>query len=194
MSAINKHRIAFLAALILFLSARPLHALDDGFGPSKKIEGKSVVIYCAPETDIPNLIQKLNIRPSDTILAGQPLTGDASYGNELAGALDTLCEQVSGILDMRLYNLKINIYVCKDTAQLEGIYRHMFSEDLGGRQSFYVYGLNSVYVSEDSFKREIVGHEMAHAIISHYFVVPAPVKIQEILSMYVEYNLRRAEK
>ena len=53
---------------------------------------------------------------------------------------------------------------------------------------------NTIYTSEESFKREVVGHEMSHAIICHYFAVPAPVKVQEVLSMYVEYNLRSTER
>jgi len=47
-----------------------------------------------------------------------------------------------------------------------------------------------VYVSEEAFQPGIIGHEMSHAIISRYFGIPAPVKVQEVLSMYVEYNLR----
>jgi hypothetical protein len=37
----------------------------------------------------------------------------------------------------------------------------------------------------------MIGHEMSHAIISRYFGIPAPVKVQEVSSMYVEYNLKK---
>jgi len=35
-------------------------------------------------------------------------------------------------------------------------------------------------------------HEIAHAVISHYFIVPPPAKIQEVLAGYVEYDLRKS--
>jgi hypothetical protein len=60
--------------------------------------------------------------------------------------------------------------------------------------SFYVYDLNTIYVSAGSFKREVLGHEIAHAVISHYFVVQPPMKAQEVLAGYVEYQLREATK
>jgi hypothetical protein len=181
--------------VIIFLSGCALSwAADDGFSSAKKIEGKQIAVYYFPDIKVSGLIQKLGVRPSDKILAGMPLEEKASDDNELAASLDSLLMEVSGILDMRPYGLKTAIKICRNTEDLRNIYRSMFAQELGNQKSFYVYYTGTIYVSEESFKREIVGHEMAHAIISHYFVVPAPVKIQEVLSMYVEYNLRRAEK
>ena len=102
--------------------------------------------------------------------------------------------QVSDILDMHIYSLKINIKVCRTPEELSELYKNMFNTGLGHQKSFYVYRTNTIYAYEDSFKREIIGHEMAHAILCHYFPVPPPVKIQEVLAMYVEYSLRRPEK
>lgn len=169
-------------------------ANDDGFGSAKKTEGKYTETFYLPEINTVDLIQKLNMRPSDKVLAGMPLERKRSDETELAAILDTLFIQVSDILDMHLYNLKVIIKICRSPEELSGIYKNMFMADLGGQKSFYVYYTNTVYVSEEGFKREIIGHEMAHSVISHYFVVPPPIKIQEVLAMYVEYNLRRAEK
>ncbi len=186
------YKIAFILT-ILILSASVASAFDDGFGSAKTIEGKYTMVYYSPEADVTDLIRSLNIQPSDKILAGGSLGKGASHEEELGSLLDALEMQVSDILDMHSYSAKVIVKICRDNNRLKDIYKQMFNADLQGRQSFYVYALNTVYTSEESFKREIVGHEMAHAIISHYFVVPAPIKIQEVLSMYVEYNLRRAE-
>jgi len=37
-----------------------------------------------------------------------------------------------------------------------------------------------------------LGHEIGHAVISNYFVVQPPIRIQEVLAGYVEYQLRKA--
>lgn len=191
---IKRRYCIFLICVILILDASPAFAVDDGLSFDKKIEGKYVTVYCLSGTDVTHLVQKLNIRASDKIIAGESLKSKNSYEEELAQMLDTLFIQVSDILEMHLYSLNINIKICKSDADLNDIYNRLFNLSLGGRSSFYAYDFNSIYVSEESFKPGVVGHEMSHAIISHYFVIPTPIKVQEVLSMYVEYNLRRTEQ
>lgn len=183
-----------LITLILLTGVASAWAIDDGFTDAKKLEGKYTVIDYLPEINTADLVQSLNMRSSDKVLTGAPLIRKSSDESELAVFLDSLFIQVSDVLDMHLYSLKINIKVCRSMDELKDIYKKMFMVELGNQKSFYVYDSGTIYVSGDSFKREIIGHEMAHAIISHYFVIPAPIKIQEVLAMYVEYNLRRAEQ
>ena len=182
--------------ILILVSAVTLTALiswafDDGFGSAKKIDGKYVAVYCADGLDAAVLGHRLNIGPSDKIQAGKSAKTEESPEKELSEMLDTLYLQVSDITDMHLYSLRVALKVCSDGNQLNSIYNNLFNESLGGRLSFYVFSSNTIYVSADGFTKEIIGHEMTHAIICHYFVVPPPVKIQEILAMYVEYNLRR---
>jgi hypothetical protein len=166
-------------------------ALEDGFNYDKKIEGKYITVYCAPGLDVPHLMSQLNIHPSDQILAGQSRKPEGHSSEALAPMLDTLFLKVSNILDMHLYSLRTDLKICNTNEELSDIYRRLFNASLGGRRSFYVYDLNSIYVSADAFQPGIIGHEMSHAIIGHYFGIPAPVKVQEVLAMYVEYTLKK---
>jgi len=183
--------LVFLVCVGLLWSVSSACALDDGFSSDKKFEGKYITAYCAPGLDVQSLMSKLNVRPSDQILAGQSRRSSDLPDGELAPMLDTLFLKVSNILDMHLYSLKTDLKICNTNDELTDIYRHLFNASLGGRRSFYVYDLNSIYISADAFQPGIVGHEMSHAIIGHYFGIPAPVKVQEVLSMYVEYNLKK---
>ena len=168
-------------------------AIDDGFDRARKIEGNHFLIYYAPELDLSGLIQKLNISPSDKFLAGKSSGEGFSLEGEFAGTLDTLFSRVCNILDMQLYSFKGNIKICRDSVQLNYIYHHIFNNDPANiTRSFYAYDVNTVYTSPENFTLEIIGHEIAHAVISHYFVVLPSVKIQEVLSAYVEYQLRKA--
>jgi hypothetical protein len=185
------YRIALFAAALLSLTAGISYAVEDDFGPAKTIEGKYFTIYYSPQIDASTLAPQLNIQPADEIIAGKSPQKESPTGSELADMADTLFLQVSDILDMHLYSFQGKIKICADDAQIERIYGTLFNASLHHRKSFYVYALNTIYISLDNFKREILGHEMAHAIINHYFVVQSPVKIQEILSMYVEYQLRK---
>jgi len=184
---------AVFIAVLLFLSSAIALAFDDGFGSAKKIEGKYFMLYYTSQLQISNLIQNLNITSSDNLMVGKPAEKKSSPEAELADMLDTLFMRVSDILDMHVYSFQGNIKVCEDTSQLKKIYKDLFNRDLTAL-SFFVGNLNTIYITADSFKREILGHETAHAVMTRYFVVQPPVKIHEILAMYVEYQLRRAAK
>ncbi len=168
------------------------YALDDGFASVGKIEGKYFTIFYASGVSILELNQQLDIDAYDRILAGVTAEKAFSAEAELAAGLDSLFNQTCDILDMRLYSFHGTIKVCRDYAQLNMIYRDFFNKSLGTR-SFYVYSLNTIYTSADNFKLGIVGHEIAHVIISHYFPVLPSVKVQEVLAMYVEYQLKAGD-
>ena len=189
------YKTIILAAILFALTSGVSFSLEieDGFGSARKIESKHFEIYYTPQLDIAGLLEKLNITSADKLLAGQATNRGDSYESELSEMLDALFTQVCDSLDMQLYSFQGKIKICPDKERLNKIYNSLFNKDLQA-SSFYVYSLNTVYISADSFKREILGHEMAHAIISHYFVVQPSVKIQEVLAGYVEYQLRRTGK
>lgn len=165
-------------------------AFDDDFGQAKKIESKYFVTYYTPQSDLYDFLQQLDIRAGDKVLADFPLTKNKSREAEFAADLDTLFMRVSDVLDMHLYSFRGNIKICSDYEQLKRVYNRIFDKELKS-PSFYVYDLNTIYISAENFKTEILGHEMAHSVMSHYFVVSPPAKIQEILAGYVEYQLRK---
>ena len=176
--------LAVLLSVPLF-TGHSLAGEDDGFGPARKIESRHFTIYYAPQLDPEELARELGIHPLDKLISG------SSYQNDLGGMLDTLFSQACDILDMQLYSYHGTVKICRDLKQVNAIYRNLFDKDLVNTHSFYVNNLNTVYVSAEHFKREILGHEIGHAVISHYFVVSPSVKIQEVLAVFVEYQLRK---
>lgn len=184
-------KTVLLLFVLLLLGRGISYGFDDGFNSAKKIESSHFSIYYEPDVDSAVLAQQLNISPSDQILAGGGGRSQASsLGLGVASMVDTLFARVCDILDMQLYSYKGNIKVCKNQARLEALYKNIFDKPFN-KESFYINDLNTIYISEDNFKQEILGHEIGHAVISHYFVVSPSVKIQEVLAGYVEYQLRR---
>lgn len=157
---------------------------DDGFGTARKIESQHFTIFYAPQLNLEELARQLDIRPLDKLISGR------SFQNDLGGMIDTLFAQVCDILDMQLYSFHGNIKICRDSAQISAIYKNLFDRELNNF-SFYVYDTNTVYICADHFTVGVLGHEIGHAIISHYFVVLPSVKIQEVLAVFVEYQLRK---
>jgi hypothetical protein len=186
-------KTVIILTVLFFLKSGLVIASDDGFGSAKKIEGEYFNIYYSTSIQPSILIQNLNVGPLDNLMVGKPAQKKTSAEEELVDMLDTLFMRVSDILDMHLYSFQGTIKICADEKQLKQIYWGLFDRDLTA-PSFYVSDSNTIYIAIENFKREIIGHEIAHAIISRYFVVEPPVKIHEILGMYVEYQLRRTSQ
>jgi len=183
------HSLKFAIALLCFLLFSSVaYAANDGFGASKKTEGKHFIVYYAPQLDPYILLKKLDIGLSNRILLDEPI----KKSDSLAAALDMLYNIVLKALDMNLYSLQGNLKICRDRAHLNSVYETIFRRKLNAG-SFYINDYNTIYISADDFTKEVLGHEIAHMIISHYFVVPPPQKVAEILSGYVEYQLRKAQ-
>lgn len=186
-------RTILLGIFFVLTSCLLVSAFEDDFGQAKKVESKYFVCYYSPQSDIYDFLQQLNLSHTDKFLGGKSPQDLNSPEAELASSVDALFMRVSDILDMHLYTFNSTIKICRDYAHLKRVYNRIFDKELKS-PSFYVYDLNTIYISAENFKSEILGHEMAHTIINHYFVVSPPMKIQEVLCGYVEYQLRKSSK
>ena len=181
-----------LALAILISSVSIAFCLDDGFTAAEKIAGRYFTVSYQPGVDFSSLLEQLDIGPSDRLLAGKSANTKLPPKEELAEMLDTLFLRVCNILDMRLYNkFQGQIKICKSDGQLRQVYFNFFSQQLNSNYPFYIHHYKTIYVSAENFTSAVMGHEIAHAVISNYFVVLPPVKIQEVLAGYVEYQLRK---
>ncbi len=187
----NIFRIAIGGIGVLLCLSETGLAVDDGFSAERRISGKHLAIYCESGVEISGLANILNISASDKLLAGKKTDVSISPEGELTEMVDTLFIRSCDILDMQLFSFTGTLKICRSQSRLADIYTILFNRTLKDRASFYVYSLNTIYISADNFKANILGHEIAHAIISYYFVVLPSVKIQEVLASYVEYQLNK---
>lgn len=154
------------------------------------VKSKYFSLYGYRNLDIDSLLNKLYFNyffHPDTVLQE---TGQDKK-SILSKTLDSLFLEVSDILDIHLYSLHSTIKIHPDQNSINSEFNKFFETDFDER-SFYLYEKNTIYISFSDLTLGMLGHEVAHAIISHYFVVPPPVTIQEVLAGYVEYNLRKS--
>lgn len=178
---------AVFAIFILFFSLTVCYAIDDNFEQVRKTESEYFAICYAPGIDESSLSQRLNIGEAERILTAELESRDPY---SVSSMVDTLFRRASDILDMHIYSFQCTIKVCRSYEELQEIYNSLFDAPLN-QKSFYVYSLNTIYIYPEAFTREILGHEIAHAVVSRYFAVSPPIKVQEILAGYVEYQLRK---
>jgi hypothetical protein len=179
-----------LLALLFTAWAVAAHAASgpsDGFTPSRIIATRFFTIQLGPGVNELSLVSSLDIGPDSKVLAGQSL----SSSNDLASLVDALFLWACGVLDMQLYSYRGTIKVVRDKSELADIFLRLYGTERKSERGFYIYELNTLYVTAQDFTKEILGHEIGHAIISNFFVVQAPEKIQEVLAGYIEYQLRK---
>ena len=185
--------VLMLGVVLMLVGGSPAFARmpDDGFVAARKVEARYFSIQLAPGVEEMDLVQRLGIGPEHKILAGQSVGSPQFSSHSLADLIDALFLWSCNVLDMQLYSYRGNVKVVRDEAALADIYQKIYGTEHKGEKAFYIYEANTVYVAAPNFTKEIVGHEVAHTIISNYFVVQPPGKVQEVLAGYIEYQLRK---
>jgi hypothetical protein len=181
--------------IVLFVSCFSLvfslaNAANDGFGPAKEMQSKHFEIFYSPQLSPDSLLASLDIGLSDLVYSGASRKSGQTY-DDLGRALDTLYSIVMRALDMNLYSLQGKLKVCSDRNHLNRVYENIFGRPLKS-SAFYIHEYNTIYISGDDFTKAVLGHEIAHMLVAHYFVVQPPERTAEILSGYVEYQLRKS--
>ena len=181
--------------LVFFLRAACACAQDDdGFGHARKIEGEHFTIYYKPGVDLNNLLDQLNISHTDEMLSGQTLD-TSSVDRRLSSMMEVLFARASDILDMHVYSYKGSIKIFSSLNELTDYYNRLYHAHLPCTgYAFYLDDYKSIYISAEYFRREVLGHEIGHAIMSGYFVVQPSIKVQEVLAGYIEYQLRKSKQ
>lgn len=178
----------FVWVCVSFIFSPCTHAASDGFKPERKIDSEYFSIYM--QEGINEAMLALKIYSPSMLRALVSDYTDLPETHKLADEFDTLFLVVSEILDIRLKKYSGTIKVCKNAEELRAISRTLFGSEMNV-PAFYVVANNTIYIDAENVTIHILGHELSHAIQCEYFVVPPSVKIQEVLSGYVEYQLRK---
>jgi len=181
------------AAFIFFLLlAAPVFFIRPGLcSQDHSIQTQYFAVYYYDGCDLAKLAGKLNAEHflHIDVFSQENTAGDIS--SVISRLIDSIYLEVCDILDIHIYSFNGVISIVPDDGVIADI-----TEKYSGQRikapSFYFLSQNTVYVSFNSLNLGMLGHELAHAVISHYFVVAPPPKVQEILTGYVEYSLRKA--
>jgi hypothetical protein len=185
--------LRIIACCLWFLAPALGFAADDDFGTATKINTAHFTIYYKPGVDINNLISQLHVSQTDQILTNQKIDTSTPQA-QLASMVEVLFGRASDVLEMHIYSLKANIRIFANQQDLTAYYNNLFHANIPCTgYGFYLDDMKSIFMSAENFRREILGHEMGHAIMSRYFVVQPSVRIQEVLAGYIEYQLRKSK-
>ncbi|MCM8773150.1 MAG: hypothetical protein NC820_00200 [Candidatus Omnitrophica bacterium] len=176
-------RIITYIFLIFFISLPILNSL------ALSLESRHFHIYIHPEINTVQLLDKLKVKYFLSLYSESLKKDDLEY--LLKNLLDAIYLETSDALDIHMYSFQINIDILPNRQYLNRLLAPYF-RNFSSSPSFYVYEQNKIYISFEDMTLGILVHEIAHAIVSHYFVIPPPTKVQEILSGYAEYLVNKS--
>jgi len=113
---------------------------------------------------------------------------ESRTGELIAAQLEDIVSRVRRRLDMFPEGLHFKIRIYPTHLEIAAVY---MTYDMNARSpiAFYVHTAKSIYVSVADVNDGVLAHEIAHAVISIYFVTPPPARMQEILAQYVDRHL-----
>jgi hypothetical protein len=126
----------------------------------------------------------LNIGSGISFLSPSPETNPLLVKTRV----DRIVETVKSLLDMHPPALRFTISLCKTRTAVAVAYKALGMLD-AAPIAFYSHRSRTIVVAIDDITDRILAHEIAHAIICNYFVVPPPARMQEILAQHVDKHL-----
>lgn len=186
-----KDSLLLLLCLTFFVSVPDGMTSEEvlGSGSWKRIESKYVIIQHKRFEDIKKLDGNIHYSPDGWSL--KDLFSPDNPEDQVRSVtrkLDGIFKKVQNILDMRGKIKKVTIKVYPNTEQLHEAY-FAITGTRCNYKAWYIFELNTIYVTVDDVDEGIIAHEMAHSIIDHYFSVRPPRATAEILSRYVDQYL-----
>ena len=154
------------------------------------IQGETITILYPPGVNIRTLEARLRERdvPIDqeyrTLLSNRSL----SMEDRLKARIEIILLRVKDILGMDPKGLHVTIKVFKTRKAMNDAYAWMFNKPANLR-SFYVHYFESIYTNEQDLLDSVMAHELGHAVIDHYFSVPPPFRMAELMATYVDAHL-----
>ncbi|MCF8125584.1 MAG: hypothetical protein K9J51_05100 [Desulfotignum sp.] len=177
------YQILFLILLVYLVAVPGTSFSQTGSQPGhiawQAEEGTHVVIFYQDTRDLARFNSKIS-SPGET-------ASDQS-AHTAAQKVDALFEKARDILGMHGFVNQIKIRVYKNKEQLDKAYYDIYQSRSDSR-AWYTHTKLTIYVQLHDLHDGMLAHELAHAVIDHYLMVPPPARTAEILARYVDTHL-----
>ena len=175
------------SAGLIALVAAPVRASEAADSEEwQRVDSRYCTIWIDPSVGSERVFRRISVwRVQPQVRAA----ADSTLEEQLAAKFDTLLLRVQGLLDMYPPGIHIMFRITRDREAIDRVHRAQYGSGVDA-QAIYLFEINTVYADYAEISESVVAHEMAHAVIDHYFGVRPPRKVEEMLAIYVDENLR----
>ncbi len=110
-------------------------------------------------------------------------TGADTIAEEVVAKINFIVEKVMIVLDMFPPRLRFSIVICPNAKQVQKHFHKIYDIDVD-YMAFFSPSRNTVFYSADNANIRVVAHEIGHVVVAHYFKIPPPQRIHELLAQF----------
>ncbi len=181
-----------LAAVISLLLAGYCHAVNAGDVPWQRLETRYAVLHYADPKDLARLDRRLDVDFIDRSLLRAfgffVRQDDPKLPARVAAKIDAVTCRVQEILGMFPKGFNVHIFLFHDGKALDAFYLKRFLRPAPSH-SLYDQREHAVYLDLSRMSEGVLAHELGHAVITVFSVIPPPSATQEILCQYIDEHL-----
>jgi hypothetical protein len=176
-----------LAVFLFFsISASGYAETSDDTTGWQRIDSRYCTLWIEPTVSLKKINRRVSTR---WVRSPVKLKKGASPDQQLAAKCDILFRRAEEVLDMYPPGLHVTIKVTENQSRIKNLHAAYYGHGTEAA-AFYRYQNNTIYATAKDLSESVLVHEMAHCIVDHYFDVRPPRKIEEVLAMHVDAELR----
>jgi len=108
--------------------------------------------------------------------------------DEVLAKLDAIMEKAEVVLDMFPKNLHISVVLLGTADDVSQVFARKYGKR-AQHIAYYSLSEDTIYISVEDAKLEVIAHEIGHAIVDHYFTDRPPYTIHELMAQFVEKHI-----
>ena len=108
---------------------------------------------------------------------------------KLEEKLDQIVQKVSGVLEIPLLMFSSNLRIFKDQEAVNAYHKQLHGGMPTHAKAVYVHASNTICASEKDISKDVLVHEMGHALAFHFFQKRPPRAIDELIAMYADEKI-----
>ena len=155
-----------------------------GMAVAAELETKYATVIYKNEAQLRTFNQKLDIGKLSFYIRDTTET----VHDEIKQKVDVIIMRVQTVLDMKPEKLHFEIQILDSHREVCTSYKKLYDTD-PGFIAFYSVGKNTVYLSLENTRLNVITHEFGHAVIENYFEVSPPRRIHEVLAQFAESHI-----
>ena len=176
--------VFLLAGFILAGGRAWAYDFDEAIG-SQRVDSHYCTLWFDSGINIGKIKHKISVRGVSRL----KLPKGSSPETELAAKCDILFERAEELLDMYPPGIHITLKITASRDTIARVHEGQYGEGTDAI-AIYLFEENTVYAWGKEISESVLIHEMAHCILDHYFQVRPPRKIEELLAMHVDAQMR----
>lgn len=187
--SVHNRAMIFLAASLglLFVHFGEQCRAEEG-SEWQEIKGSGFVLYYKPGANLKKVERSIRHRYFLSPLRSRYSDPSYEVTSRISLRLEAIFMRVQELLSMYPAAMNIQVRMYRDREELGATHERILKFS-GRHRSFYVHKLRTIFTSEQDISDSVIAHEIAHAVLDHYFNTVPPAKVAELLATYVDAHL-----